>query len=246
VTELVEWTSSSDEVATVSNDPVTRGLATGRAQGEATITASLPGSAVSGSARVTVTPAVLQSIAISAPATDLPKGVPVQLTATGTFSDGTSQDVTGFVTWAVSPAGIAQVSGGEGSAGVVTGLQEGSATVTATNGAVTSSITLRFTPARLLSLTVSATPSRGFTWAGTTTRFSAHGAFDDGSTLDLTRDVTWAVSPETVATFSSIPGKENQLWAFTGTTEQVTIAATEATSGLSDSFTWSRIRSRSR
>src|SRR5262245_53686148 len=55
-------------------------------------------------------------------------GQTVQLSAAAAFSDGTSQDVTGKVTWQSDNTGIVTVS----SAGLVTGVNYGSTTVKAT------------------------------------------------------------------------------------------------------------------
>jgi hypothetical protein len=247
VTDLVEWSSSIPQIASISNDPVTRGVATGAAPGQTTITATIPGG-MSASASLTVTEALLRSItvvALNAQPDRIPKGFPVELRAMGGFSDGTAQDVTTFVEWATSDGSVAEISNAAGSVGVATGLAVGAATITATTGEVSGSIDLSFTAAELVSLIVDAAPGRPFTWSGTSTRFSARGTFSDGAQLELTRDVTWAVSPE-VGTFSTVPGKQAQLLAVTATTTPVTITATDAASGVSDSFEWSRVRARNR
>jgi uncharacterized protein YjdB len=62
LTGQVTWRSSSLTVASVSNGVTTHGLATGHAPGNATITAALAG--ISGSAVLTVTPALLVSLSI--------------------------------------------------------------------------------------------------------------------------------------------------------------------------------------
>ena len=57
-------------------------------------------------------PATLVSIQLSAINTNLIVSQTEQLTATGTYSDRTTKDVTGSVTWSTSPAGLATVSTG--------------------------------------------------------------------------------------------------------------------------------------
>jgi len=77
--------------------------------------------------------ATIQSIVISgtAPA----KGASVQFTATGTFSDGTTKDVTSTATWATSDSTIATVS----AVGLVTGVGDGTVSITATYQTATTS-----------------------------------------------------------------------------------------------------------
>jgi hypothetical protein len=247
ITDLVEWSSTSPEVATVSNDPVTRGVATGVAPGQTTITATVPGG-LSAPASLTVTAALLRSIAVepvNAQPDSIPTGFPVQLRATATFSDETTQDVTSFVAWATSDVSVAEVSNADGNRGVVTGRAVGQATITAASGSVSGSIDLNFTAAQLVSLKVSASPGRPWTWSGTTTRFTAEGTFSDDGILDVTRDVTWTISAD-IGSFSTVLGKENHLLAVVPTQDPITITATHASTGVNGSFGWERVKSRSR
>ena len=80
-------------VATITS----AGLATGVATGTATITATLNG--VSGSTVLTVTAPLLVSIAVTPANPSLAKGLTQQFTATGTYSDNSTQNLTSQVTW---------------------------------------------------------------------------------------------------------------------------------------------------
>ena len=97
-----------------SVDPI--GLVTGKTVGSATITATQAG--IPGSTVVTVTSAVLTSIAVSPANPSIAKGTTVGLTATCTFSDGTTPDCTSQVDWTSSNLAIAQVSNVSGTQGV--------------------------------------------------------------------------------------------------------------------------------
>ncbi len=70
--------------------------------------------------------ATLQSIAINGAAPV--KGASVQFTATAVYSDGTTQDVTSAAAWATSDSTIATVT----AAGLVTGIADGTVSITAT------------------------------------------------------------------------------------------------------------------
>jgi hypothetical protein len=64
-----------------------------------------------------------------------------QLTATGTYDDGTTQDLTGNVTW-LSTDSVATVSNATGSRGLLTAVSAGSATVSAKFQGITGTLTV--------------------------------------------------------------------------------------------------------
>src|SRR5687768_9166708 len=57
-------------------------------------------------------PPTLQSIAVTPSNPSLKLGATQQLTATGTYSDGTTRDLTASVTWNSATPGVVAVSGG--------------------------------------------------------------------------------------------------------------------------------------
>ena len=63
-------------------------------------------------------------------------------TATGLFSDGTTQDLTDTVTWSSSDHHVARISNANGSAGLATGLAAGSTEIRARWGGVVGVTTL--------------------------------------------------------------------------------------------------------
>ena len=111
-----------------------------------------------------------------------------QLAATGTYSDGSTHDLTTIVTWASSEGGVASVANG-GQRGLASAIGKGAATITASLGAQSGTTTLTVSEATLMSLTV--TPMAATIARGTTQRFAASGLFSDGSTQDVTALVTW-------------------------------------------------------
>jgi len=75
-----------------------------------TINVVLDGAAAQQSEGVILQPKVLQSIAIAAPANTVPVGEGLQFTATGTYDDSSTEDITASATWTVTtvdPAGAA-------------------------------------------------------------------------------------------------------------------------------------------
>ncbi|HVA02442.1 MAG TPA: Ig-like domain-containing protein [Acidimicrobiales bacterium] len=80
-------------------------------------------------------PAILLSITVSPAATSITQGATQQFSATGTYSDLSTRDLTDSVTWSSSSSSTATVSNTPGSHGLATGVADGVATITATDPA---------------------------------------------------------------------------------------------------------------
>lgn len=199
LTNQLAWFSTNSSVVSVSSDGEVKALAVGRAE----IYVSNH-QVNSPTAEVVVTPAELTSIQIDPGATSLPVGVTKQFTATGTFSDGTTQDVTSQATWTSSAAGVASVRNAAPQ-GLATAVSAGATNITAHLGAVSSPVaSLSVTPAALTSLSISPVASAVAVFS--TKQFQALGGFSDGSVQDVTASVTWSTTPSTVASISNVTG----------------------------------------
>jgi hypothetical protein len=183
----------------VSNADGSDGLAAALAVGSTSVSATLGG--VSGSTALEVTAAALVSIGVSPAAPSLARGTTLQLTATGAYTDGSTQDITKQATWNVSDPSVASVSNAAGANGLATALAVGSATVSATLGPVSGTATLGVTAAVLVSIVVD--PHDAVTVVGVTRQFVASGVYTDSTVQDLTQQVTWSSSARTVATVSN-------------------------------------------
>jgi hypothetical protein len=191
LTAQVTWASATPSVATIAAG----GLATAVNSGTSTISATLSG--ITGSTVLTVTAAALQSIAVTPANPSIPKGTTQQFTATGTFSDNSTQNLTAQVTWASATTSVATITAG----GLATGVSSGTSTISATLGGVTGSTVLSVTAAVLQSIAV--TPPNPSIAQGTTQQFTAMGTFSDNSTQNLTGIVTWASATPSVATITA-------------------------------------------
>ncbi|MGB9436239.1 MAG: Ig-like domain-containing protein, partial [Candidatus Acidiferrum sp.] len=192
LTTQVSWSSTAD--ATVSNSSGSQGLVTGAAVGSATVTATL--GTVSGNAPVSITPAVLASIAITpTTVTSWPVGTTQQFTATGTFTDGSTQNITTTVTWSVSSTAATIIASGT-TGGLATGVNQGTLVVSAAAAGVptASTQTLTIGPAALVSVSIS--PANASIALGTNETFTATGSYTDGTTQNLTSAVTWSAAPD--------------------------------------------------
>ncbi len=104
--------------------------AAGLAPGVGTVTATV--GALSATARITVPTAPLRSITVLPGMAAVGIGGVVRFTADGTLADGTHVDVTSSVVWDSTDPGVARVD----ASGVATGVSAGTATVTASLGAI--------------------------------------------------------------------------------------------------------------
>jgi poly(3-hydroxybutyrate) depolymerase len=196
LTPSVVWSSSQPNVAPMSAS----GVATGATAGTSLITATLSG--VAGSTTLTVTPPVLVSIAVTPVNASIATGTTQQFTAIGTYSDGTTQDLTGTSTWLSSVPAVATILAG----GSATAVASGTSSITVTSNGITGSTTLTIIPPALLSIAV--TPSNASVAAGTAQQFTATGTYSDGSTQNVTSSVTWSSSAPGIATISNIAGSQ--------------------------------------
>jgi trimeric autotransporter adhesin len=93
----------------------------------------------------------LVSLALSPLNPSIAKGAVQQFSATGTYSDSSTQDVTTAVTWTSSAASVATISNATGANGLATPVAAGQTQITAALGGVSGSTTLTVTSATLVS-----------------------------------------------------------------------------------------------
>ena len=131
LTATVSWSSSNQSVATISFS----GLASSFAIGSTTITAT--SGSISGSETLTVTAAQLESFVITPSVARSGVGLTTQPTATGTYTDATTANVTSLATWESNDPAIATVNA---QTGLVTGVSLGNTTLDVTIGSLTQSV----------------------------------------------------------------------------------------------------------
>jgi hypothetical protein len=191
LTAQVTWASSDTTAATID----AAGLATTGLAGTTTISATLGG--VSGSTTLTVLPAELTSIAVTPADPSVAAGLPQQFTATGTYTDSSTRDLTTEVVWASTNPAAATIAAG----GLASTVAAGTTTISATLGSVSGSTTLTVLSAALTSIAV--TPANPSVAAGLPQQFTATGTYTDGSTQDLTIQVVWASTNPAAATIAA-------------------------------------------
>lgn len=179
----------------------------------------------------------LTTVTVGPTGFNLPVGSTQQMTATGTYNDGSTKTLTSGVVWTSSDGTVAAVS----SSGIVTGVAAGTATITAQSGTITGTATITVALTNVTGLTISPTSGSVRTNGGTVT-FRALATISGSSTpVDVSAQANWSitnettdytltqgVSPETVTTTPTVP--PNQIDTLTATytsgTTQFTATAT--------------------
>ncbi len=200
-TANVTWASSVESVATISNAAGSEGRASTHAVGSTNITAQLDGVS-SGNVPFTVTAATVQSIAIDPPSASMPEGTTRDFTATATFTDSSTQNVTTQATWSSTDRNVADVCNASGctKGRVVANSNAGTADISAAFGGQTGISTVTATNAVLQSIVV--TPANATINQGATQQYTATGHFSDGSSANITTSVTWSTLDSSVATIT--------------------------------------------
>lgn len=196
LTNSATWSSANSGIAGISP----QGIVIGGAVGAVNVTATV--GSIAASSGVNVSSASLVSISVTPAVPTVPVGIPLLFTATGTFSDGSTANVTDTVTWSSDTPIVATVSNTAGTQGLATGVSGGGASITATSGTITSSTTLTVTSATLVSITVSSANSSTIA-PGTTLQLTATGTFSDSNTCDLTAIAGWSSDTSSVGTVNS-------------------------------------------
>jgi hypothetical protein len=127
----VNWTTSDSTVATINST----GLLTAVKQGSVTVSAK--SGTISGSTSATIGAAQLVSIAVSPQNPSVRINKEQQFVATGTYTDGTMQPLSG-VTWSSAPTTFAVID----PTGLAVGVSAGVSTIQATSGNVSGTASL--------------------------------------------------------------------------------------------------------
>jgi hypothetical protein len=166
--------------------------------------AAAPGNSITSFTQATVNVIALVSIKLTPPAPQVAAGGSTQLTATGTYTDSSTQNLTASAAWVSSAPGIATVSAGLVSCNAYGGVG-GSATISATGatatGTTTGSTTVTCLAPVLKSITVA--PTQVTLPTGGSAQLAATGNFSAGPAQVLTNTAQWSSSVPSVATVSA-------------------------------------------
>ena len=122
ITNLVSWSTSDPVKASIDKEGFVKALKTG----SVTIAASLKG--LRTAVKLEVSSSILKAIAITPEDVTVARGETQQFTATGTYSDNSTQDITSSVSWSSSNTDVVKIN----SNGLANAIKKGAVTVTAT------------------------------------------------------------------------------------------------------------------
>lgn len=121
------------------------------------------------------------------------QGQSQQLTATATFSDGSTADVTESVAWSSADPAIATVT----DMGLLTGVDIGSSIITVKkDGIISNSVSIQVTDAIITAFQITSSTSIA---QGQTQQLAATATYSDGSTADVTSSVIWLSADPAIA-----------------------------------------------
>jgi hypothetical protein len=184
------WTVDDPTLATIDDNGLLSAVeGTGPSPQVVDVRASVDGQ--SADATITILPNDLVGLTIEPATASLAVGATRSFTATGTFAGGSSYDITGVALWSVDPPGRTIVV----TSGVVTADDAGTSTVTVSYGSLSASATITaFTPV-LTTIEVMPDGFNGPIIVGQSVQPTATGIYSDGTTLDISGQVTWTSTP---------------------------------------------------
>lgn len=139
----------------------------------------------------------LTTVTVGPQGVSIEQGSTLQMTASGTYDDGSTKTLTANVLWTSSDTSTATVS----NSGLVTGVQFGSTSITATSGTISGSTTISVVLGNITRIDV--TPTSQSILIGGEQQFTAIATVQGGQQFDITDSATWRSSNTGVATIDT-------------------------------------------
>jgi uncharacterized protein YjdB len=137
----------------------------------------------------------LTTVTVGPTGFNLPVGSTQQMTATGTYNDGSTKTLTSGVVWTSSDGNVASIS----SSGKLTGVASGTATITAQSGTITGTATITVSLTNVTGLTITPTTANVKTNGGTVTFKALATISGSGTPIDVSAQVNWTIGPDTTS-----------------------------------------------
>jgi PKD repeat protein len=165
-------------------------------------------------------PPQIQSIAVTPANTSISAEMTLQYTATATFSDGSTQNVSDSATWESSNASIATISNVSGTQGLVSSAAAGKSTISAALEGTTGST----------GLTVTAAPTTTGSWSGGLNSNSGNMSFFTANLIQLGTNLSGQIAVSGNTAFD--PTTSFPVTGTVSSTGQVELSGTQTTSTL--------------
>ncbi|WP_413583251.1 PA14 domain-containing protein [Bdellovibrio sp. HCB288] len=187
------WDSSDVSVLSRSDSDFS-----GDAAGTSNVTFTFAGTQVSRS--VTVKSTTLTSLQISPSQVTMLAATLKNLKVTGTYNDGSTQDLTGVATWSSSDNNKVTVDNASNK-GLLQSVAGGTANVMAEVGAVSATRSITVSSSSVSSISLS--PALINSSIGLSQSIRAMAVLSDGSTTDVTNSSSWSLVDASIAIFNS-------------------------------------------
>jgi hypothetical protein len=147
---------------------------------------------------------ILSTITVNPPDPSVSQGATLQMTATATYQDGSTSTLTGGTScsgntacWSSSDTTVVTITTG----GELTGIAQGTATITAASGAITGTTTATVVLGNVTGLTLDETTYTVSSVNGTTTAIA--NAQTPNGPVDVSATATWTIANTAIATVVS-------------------------------------------
>ncbi|MCG9685208.1 hypothetical protein L1D31_22075 [Vibrio sp. Isolate23] len=196
VTDLVSWTNTHSDGSFITTASGLKAFQAGSA-GTADITATFQGHSVTNP--VTVSNASITALSLTPARLDLHRGIPQSVSVIASLNDGSSKDVTDFVSWEPSSRDIYQ----DGTKNKLKAdvLLTGEEVKARYSGLESQAVPVNVQSVPLKRLVAS--PSTVDVLVGTTESLAVHAVFENGDIVDVTDDIAW----QTVSNEFSVTNK---------------------------------------
>lgn len=139
----------------------------------------------------------LTTVTVGPQGASIEQGKTLQMTATGTYDDGSTKTLTANVLWTSADTTVVSVNG----TGLVTGKQFGSTSITATSGTISGSTTITVVLGNITRIDV--TPTSQSIPVGGEQQYTAIATVQGGQQFDITSSAQWQSSNTSVATIDT-------------------------------------------
>ncbi|HEY3307209.1 MAG TPA: Ig-like domain-containing protein [Desulfuromonadaceae bacterium] len=223
ITALVQWSIANPAIATTSAPGVNLAWLTAVTETPLSTPTKLIAKvgSLTAETNLTVIAPLLSSILITANRTDLTAGTGDRFTLTGSFNDGTKQDLTFSSNWTSGNVAIATVTNtAEVSKGRVTGVAPNvtPVTISATYGGITATMPVTIKVRTLESLEISGPAN---ITSGKQEMFIAKAHYNDGTQI-VTEDAVWTIDKPNVAILADALNQPGQVVAVDSGTATLT------------------------
>jgi len=199
VTKKTTWSLDNEAVASISNNSDDIGFAQGITPGTTLINASYK--TAKASAKLTVMDEPVEQLIVVPASTTLPVGTSQQFRAFLLLTNKQSIDVTEHVTWQMTDSSIASIDNNSLVIASSQGTTELSANITLKNDTLlTAKADVTVIASTIKEILI--TPANGTFPVGTTGTYQASAHYTDGHVVDITKDATWAIADNAIASIT--------------------------------------------